>query len=134
MALRAAVAIAVVGAAARAAGTAAAPGVLAGAIRWDAWYGESVPLPAGMPGWAVTKDLGPAQFHDRLPFFATILNESAVSFNEFEHASIMDAEIEAAVAAGLDHWAFVAYAPSDPMSAALAAYRNSTTPARAALR
>jgi hypothetical protein len=29
--------------------------------RWDAWYGTSVPLPAGMPGWAVTATLSPSQ-------------------------------------------------------------------------
>jgi len=111
----------------------AAPSVVAGAIRWDAWFGTSVPLPAGMPGWAVTATLSPSPWHDRLPFYATVLNATAVAFDNNVQAAI-DAEIEAAVGAGIDHFAFVQYPPSDAMSASLRLVLGSTAPAKARLR
>lgn len=82
-----------------------------GAIRWDAWTGE--PRQGNDVGMQVERSLGPQHWHDRLPFFARVLSESAVEVRANTQA-IMDQEIGYAHDAGLDYWAFVMYAPGNP--------------------
>jgi hypothetical protein len=92
---------------------------LVGAIRWDAWHGEQ-----GVPGKAVQDSLGPKKWHYRLPFFAEVLGEDKVRIDGSSQ-EVMDKEIAYAAGAGLDYWAFVTYAPDDPMSLGLKRYLSS---------
>jgi hypothetical protein len=91
-----------------------------GAIRWDAWVGD---LPtfgaAGQPtavGLQVERALGPARWHDRLPFYARELSAHAVEVRAASQA-VLDREIAYAGAAGLDYWAFVWYPPGSGLDA-----------------
>jgi hypothetical protein len=90
-----------------------------GAIRWDAWHGER-----GGPGKAVEKSLGPKHWHSRLPFYAKEVSDSQVEVRA-DSQEVMDKEIAYARAAGLDYWAFVAYAEQDAMSLGLKLYLSS---------
>ncbi len=97
-------------AAAFAAAAVAAPGpngTLWGAIRWDAWYNSS--SDPGDPGQVTARVLAPLQWHDRLPWFSYILPDGNVTFDN-NAATTMDAEIEYAVNAGIDHWVRTAVA------------------------
>ena len=76
-------------------------GVIAGAIRWDAWYsavGHSLDA---------QKDLSPPKFHYRAPAHCKIVSNSEIRCSGTQR--VMDAEILAAAAAGLKFWAFVWY-------------------------
>jgi hypothetical protein len=90
-----------------------------GAIRWDAWHGDASPA-----GQAVERSLGPARWHYRLPFFGEEVSATEVRVRGDSQA-VMDQEIACAAAAGLDYWAFVAYAPDSAMSRGLALYLSS---------
>ncbi len=87
-----------------------------GAIRWDAWFGAK-----GVPGMAVEKSLGPSRWHDRLPTCAEIVGPDSVRI-ACDSVEQMALEIDQAAAAGVDFWAFAAYADSDPMSLGLRTY------------
>ena len=90
---------------------------LVGAIRWDAWTG----------GWVteqVVNTLGPKKYHDRLPWFAEVIDDKTVKIDGSRQA-IMDREIELAAGAGLDYWAFLIYPESSPMSTAIKQYLRS---------
>lgn len=87
-----------------------------GAIRWDAWHGDKSEV-----GRAVLKTLMPQRWQWRLPFFAKVTPDGRVSING-DTPEVMDREIRYAKAAGLDYWAFVAYAPEIPMSLGLRRY------------
>ncbi len=112
--------------------TPAAPGgTLWGAIRWDAFV-NSTTSPSD-PGVITARVLTPEVWHDRLPWFSYIDPQSGnVTFDE-RSPSVMAAEIEMAVAAGIDHWAFDVYPPESDLSSALYAYLNSSSPAKASL-
>src|SRR5919108_3588775 len=89
------------------------PSPLVGAIRWDAWVGD-VPTyndrgPTAV-GLQVERVLGPAHWHDRLPFYARELSAHSVEVRATSQ-DVMDQEIAYASAAGLDYWAFVYYRP-----------------------
>lgn len=84
-----------------------------GAIRWDAWVGETPETPGYDVGLQVERSLGPKEWHYRLPFFAKEISDTEVRVRGNNQA-IMDQEIAYARAAGLDYWAFVMYAPHDP--------------------
>ena len=103
-----------------------------GAIRWDDWAG---------PGLDVTQDapikcLSPPQWHYRLPFFAQVINSSAVTWHGATQ-DVIDKEINYASDGGLSYWAFCTYptarcdqdAPSSqescPLSWALERYLSS---------
>lgn len=86
-----------------------------GAIRWDAWFG-----PRDAVGRAVEASLAPAQWRDRLPFFAELLPDGVRLDGSSQE--IIDREIGYAVAAGLDYWAFVLYPPESPLSLGLERY------------
>ncbi|MBM4019847.1 MAG: hypothetical protein FJ288_16255 [Planctomycetes bacterium] len=90
---------------------------LVGAIRWDAWTG----------GWvteAMQRTLGPAKYHERLPWFAEVKGDKQVRIDGNRQV-IMDTEIAWAASAGLDYWAFLLYPESDVMSVSLAQYLKS---------
>jgi hypothetical protein len=85
-----------------------------GAIRWDAWTGGGVTK-------QVERTLGPRKYHDRLPWFAEVVDDTKVRIDG-GHQKIMDQEIAYAADAGLDYWAFVQYPASDSMSRSLTQY------------
>jgi hypothetical protein len=103
---------------------AAQPRPIVGAIRWDAWTGGAVTK-------QVERTLGPAKYHDRLPWFAKIVGKNEVRIDG-SRQTVMDREIAFAADAGLDYWAFLVYPKRSPMSVALAQYLKS--PARKRLR
>ena len=69
----------------------------------------------------VEKTLGPERYHDRLPWFARVVDETTVSIDGGPQA-VMDREILFAADAGLDYWAFLVYPESSSMSTALKQY------------
>lgn len=87
-----------------------------GAIRWDAWHGDR-----GVAGKAVEETLGPVKWHNRLPFYARVIGPDRVRIDGTSQ-EVVDREIELAVSAGLDYWAFVTYSAGDPMSIGLRRY------------
>lgn len=91
-----------------------------GAIRWDAWYDPT----DGKVARAVEAALGPARYHDRMPFFGRETGADSVRIDGDSQA-VIDREIAAASRAGLDYWAFMGYAADDPMTNALDLYLSS---------
>ncbi len=92
---------------------------VAGAIRWDAWHGKKDGVNDVME-----KTLAPKQFHNRLPFFAEIINDSTVRIDGSSQ-QVMDKEIAYAKQAGLAYWAFVLYPEKDMLSLGLKTYLQS---------
>lgn len=90
-----------------------------GAIRWDAWHGDR-----GVPGRAVEKSLGPAHWHDRLPFFARVFGPDRVEVRG-DRQEVVDREIAYAASGGLDYWAFCYYPTSAAMNYGLDLYLGS---------
>ena len=72
-----------------------------GAIRWDAWFG----------GNTYQRNLAPANWHTRLPFYSTIGPDGSVEVRS-DSQQVMDEEIGYAAVAGLDYWAFCYYHPT----------------------
>lgn len=95
-----------------------------GAIRWDAWVGETPEAPGYDVGVQVERSLGPKRWHYRLPFFAQEISDDEVRVRESTQA-VMDREIEYAKRAGIDYWAFCMYAPHDPSTRGLDLYLKS---------
>jgi len=91
---------------------------IVGAIRWDAWTGGHVTE-------QVERTLGPKKYHDRLPWFAEVVDDATVKIDGGRQ-KVMDREIEFAANAGLDYWAFLIYPKENPMSLALKQYLKST--------
>lgn len=90
---------------------------IVGAIRWDAWYGESSVVRQ------VEATLGQPKYHFRLPWFAQVLAPGQVRING-DRQEIIEQEIVYAATAGLDYWAFVNYWDELPsMMSALKRYR-----------
>lgn len=96
-----------------------------GAIRFDAWYD---------PGNAVDQQcaaaLSPEKFHSRLPPNATIV--AGVASWPVATQATVDAEIAAALQAGLTFWAFDSYQPDDTLSLPLQLYLSSSLRSRLA--
>jgi hypothetical protein len=92
---------------------------LIGAIRWDAWHGKKDGVNDVME-----KTLAPKRYHERLPFFAEIINDSTVRIDGSSQ-QVMDQEIAYAKYAGLDYWAFVLYSEKDMLSLGLKTYLQS---------
>lgn len=86
-----------------------------GAVRFDAWYD-----PANSIDRQCAATLSPALYHDRLPPEATVV-DGVASWPRATQAT-MDAEIAAALVAGLSFWAFDSYQPDDTLSLALQLY------------
>lgn len=93
---------------------------LLGAIRFDAWYD-----PTDTIDQQCAVALSPSAWHARLPPNAVIDRTGTASW-PLATQDVIDAEIEAAAAAGLDFWAFDAYRPDDGLSRALSLYLSST--------
>ena len=91
--------------------------LVVGAIRWDAWTGGNITN-------QVEKTLSPQKYHNRLPWFAEIINKNTVKINGGTQA-IMDREIGFASDAGLDYWAFLIYKPNNSLSKSLDLYLKS---------
>lgn len=91
-----------------------------GVIRWDAWVGSGNAV-----GNEVNESLSPNQFHDKLPFYANVLGPNSVNIDATSQ-SIMDQEIDFAVRAGLDYWAFIWYPSSSGLHQSRELYLNST--------
>ena len=93
---------------------------LVGAIRWDGWF-------EGNP-WQ--KNLGPAQWHDRLPFFAVKTGDGKVDIVA-DSQEVMEREIAYARTGGLSYWAFCYYHPKSwPEADQYNTAGNATWPAR----
>jgi len=90
-----------------------------GAIRWDAWVGD-----LSSPGIEMERNLSPAHYHSRLPFFGQELSSTQVLVRATSQA-VIDKEIAFAHAAGLDFWAYVTYDESDPLSLARKLHQSS---------
>ena len=91
-----------------------------GAIRWDAWY-----APRSFVTTAVEKTLGASQFAWRRPKFAEECARGPSCFPPASQIAI-DQEIEMAVSARLDFWAFVSYETGSPMRKAFSLYMSSS--------
>ncbi|MBQ6107594.1 MAG: glycoside hydrolase family 99-like domain-containing protein [Thermoguttaceae bacterium] len=105
---------------------------LLGAIRWDAWYGtipdeglraatswpganpESKAGPN--PGGEAQRNLKPERFEYRRPFFSTMDEKGNLVEINGNRQEVMDQEIDYAVRAGLDFWAFTVYPEDCPLS------------------
>ena len=115
-----------------AADTLTPPRALVGAIRWDAWHGDagkelyanSPKNELWPPGLAVERALSPKHWHYRLPFYAKVISDNEVQVRA-NSRKVMDQEIAYASKAGLDYWAFLTYAPDNPMSIGLNLYLSS---------
>jgi hypothetical protein len=92
---------------------------IVGAIRWDAWHGQKDGVNEVME-----KTLAPKRYHNRLPFFARVINSDSVRIDG-SAPEIMEKEIAYASYAGLDYWAFVLYSEHDKLSLGLETYLQS---------
>ncbi len=93
-----------------------------GAIRWDAWY-------TGGPGATDEIALTPSEWHDRIPFYAQFVASTTASTTDLhirvDTQEVMDQEIAAAKAGGLDYWAFDYYGNANSITGALNKYMAS---------
>jgi len=96
------------------ANTIASPGIpVVGAIRWDAYFSQP-----GMPSYAdpnfgvvareTTVAMSPKEWHYRLPFFGTEVNETAITVNG-NTAETMGKELQYAEDHGIKFWSFCNY-------------------------
>lgn len=77
-----------------------------GVIRWDAWYGHD-----GIERSVISeveKTLSPKEFHFRAPFFAEVTEKGGIIIPEYNQ-EIFDKEMEYAIEAGIDYFAFYWY-------------------------
>jgi hypothetical protein len=77
-----------------------------GVIRWDAWNLYNGQYDA--ISYYLHRALSPEKFHFRIPFYASVLSPTNISFNG-DIQNIMDQEILYAKHAGIDYWAFDTY-------------------------
>ncbi len=91
-----------------------------GAIRWDAWYGHD--NIAGSVISQVEKTLSPAEFHFRAPFFAEVTEQGGITIPEYTQ-EIFDQEMEYAIEAGIDYFAYCWY--GDALGTALKLHQTS---------
>lgn len=76
---------------------------LVGAIRWDAWVWDRNPC-----GLTFCKNLSDEKYHDRLPFFAEMLDEVNVKIDGVRQ-EVYDRELQYAHEAGIDYFAVCWY-------------------------
>ena len=95
----------------------ASSGVIAGAIRWDAWYYNT--------GAAATSqaNLGPPAYQYRAPWFCTQHLAQSVIDCAGDKQLAVDLEIQWAAAAGLKFWAFDQYAVPGPNAGQMNAWQ-----------
>ena len=77
-----------------------------GVIRWDAWYGHDGIEKSVIS--EVEKTLSPKEFHFRAPFFAEVTETGGIIIPEYTQ-EIFDKEMEYAIDAGIDYFAFYWY-------------------------
>lgn len=77
-----------------------------GVIRWDAWNLFHDQYDA--ISFYLHRALSPEKFHYRIPFYASVVSPTNISFNG-DMQSVMDQEILYAKHAGIDYWAFDTY-------------------------
>ena len=83
-----------------------------GAIRWDAWYGQpKKDNPNACVASLMEMTLGPARYHNRVPFFAEITGENSIEFPQYTQ-EVFDREMEYAIEAGINYFAYVWYTDS----------------------
>ncbi|HEY3370675.1 MAG TPA: T9SS type A sorting domain-containing protein [Prolixibacteraceae bacterium] len=93
---------------------------IVGAIRWDAWLGQSDGV-----GAQLNRSLGPNHWHSRLPFFAKVIDANTVDIDGTSQL-VADAEIEYAAYARLDYFAFLMYDDQISLSNGLHKYLSSS--------
>jgi hypothetical protein len=82
-----------------------------GVIRWDAWNlfnDQYDPI-----SYYLHRALSPEKFHFRIPFYASVVSPTNISFNG-DMQNVMDQEIVYAKHAGIDYWAFDTYCAFGP--------------------
>ena len=84
---------------------------LVGAIRWDGWGIN------GEVGKGSERVLGLAKYQHRAPFFVAEAGTDSIRFKPYSQ-EIMDTEIDYAVHAGIDYWAFCWYPPGNGLEVA----------------
>ncbi len=77
-----------------------------GAIRWDAWYTHDGKADSVIS--QVERSLSPAKYHFRAPFYAQVTEEGGVEIPSYTQAEF-DREMEYAIEAGIDYFAYVWY-------------------------
>ncbi|MDR3696315.1 hypothetical protein [Mucilaginibacter sp.] len=96
--------------------------VLVGAIRWDAWIGDTK---NGISvGLQVERSLSPHKFHYRAPFFSKEIGPDSMQSREITQ-DVMDQDIAYANYAGINYWAFVYYKNGSGMDIQRNLYLNS---------
>jgi hypothetical protein len=93
-------------------------GVVAGAIRWDAWYD-----PTGNSMFA-QRSLSWPQYEGRAPAHCTVATDHKVTCVGTQ--ATLDKEIQEAARSGLQYWAFVWYAPDSSLRTAWNLYQSSS--------
>jgi len=91
--------------------------VIAGAIRWDAWYKQAD------SSIAAQHSLSSARYYKRAPFWCSVSADSQVDCTGT--AAEMDREIHSAAACGLKYWAFDWYASDTSFRVAWNLYQQS---------
>ena len=91
--------------------------VIAGAIRWDAWYANTGPAREAQNA------LGYPPWQSRAPWFAKVDGPDHITAMGTQ--ADMDMECRYAAAMGLKYWAFDMYAPDSVMSAGWHLYQTS---------
>ncbi len=76
-----------------------------GAIRWDAWVESEND---NDPAFQVQRSLSKKEFHWRAPFFAEVTEEGKITIPEYNQ-EVFDKEMEYAIEAGVDYFAYVWY-------------------------
>lgn len=94
------------------------PSATLGAIRWDAWY-----APGSVPTDAMVRSLSPSAWRGRAPFFAEVPADGAPIRFPAPSAAVMARQNAAALAAGIDYWAFLAYPRGSSMRVGFDLYR-----------
>src|ERR1017187_1336267 len=92
--------------------------IIAGAIRWDAWYTEAD------ASLAAQHSLSSPKYYKRAPFFCRVNADAQVGC--IGNAREMDAEIHAAARGGLKYWAFVWYGQDSSLRTAWNLYSQSS--------
>lgn len=98
---------------------AATANVIAGAVRWDAWYSSTDPSSV-----SAQNSLSPKQWQFRAPWFSQVQNDYIVRAAGTQ--ANMDTEIQCAANAGLRYWAFDQYSQDNALLTAWNLYQSST--------
>ena len=77
-----------------------------GAIRWDAWYSHDGKDESIVS--QVERSLSPKEYHFRAPFFANVTSSGKIEMPEYTQ-EIFDKEMEYAIEAGIDYFAYLWY-------------------------